>query len=67
MTNIRLDSDDRLWILDQSLLPNTEKELQLKSLDDMYDAILTLKVRGAPAIGICAAYSIYVLAKSIAA
>ena len=66
MTNIRLDSDDRLWILDQSLLPNTEKELQLKSLDDMYDAILTLKVRGAPAIGICAAYSIYVLAKSIA-
>ena len=33
--------------------------------DEMVEAIRALRVRGAPAIGICAAYCMYVLAKSI--
>ena len=64
--NIRYDkAAEELVILDQTLLPNEEKFLRLTSAEEMYDAIKTLKVRGAPAIGICAAYSMYVLARSI--
>ena len=64
--NIRYDkAAEQLVILDQTLLPNEEKFLRLTSAEEMYDAIKTLKVRGAPAIGICAAYSMYVLARSI--
>ena len=64
--NIRYDkAAEELVILDQTLLPNDEKFLRLTTAEEMYDAIKTLKVRGAPAIGICAAYSMYVLARSI--
>ena len=64
--NIRYDkAAEELVILDQTLLPNEEKFLCLTTAEEMYDAIKKLKVRGAPAIGICAAYSMYVLARSI--
>ena len=64
--NIRYDkAAEELVILDQTLLPNEEKFLSLTTAEEMYDAIKALKVRGAPAIGICAAYSMYVLARSI--
>lgn len=66
MDNIRYDRQaNELYIVDQSLLPNEEKEIRLQSADEMYDAIKLLKVRGAPAIGICAAYCICVLAREI--
>ena len=64
--NIRYDkAAEELVILDQTLLPNEEIFLRLTTAEEMYDAIKTLKVRGAPAIGICAAYSMYVLARNI--
>jgi len=64
--NIRYDKEkEQLIILDQSLLPNEEKFLVLHTAEEMYDAIKTLKVRGAPAIGICAAYALYALARII--
>ncbi len=64
--NIRYDRKaEALYIIDQTLLPNEEKEIRLQTAEEMYDAIRTLKVRGAPAIGICAGYCMYVLAKSI--
>ena len=64
--NVRYDkASEELVILDQTLLPNEERFLRLTTAEEMYDAIRTLKVRGAPAIGICAAYSMYVLAGSI--
>ncbi len=64
--NIRYDkAAEELVILDQTLLPNEETFLRLTTAEEVYDAIKTLKVRGAPAIGICAAYSMYVLARSI--
>lgn len=54
-----------LYIIDQTLLPNEEKELLLSTAQEMYDAIKMLKVRGAPAIGICAGYCLYVLSLKI--
>ncbi|MFN8580768.1 MAG: S-methyl-5-thioribose-1-phosphate isomerase [Gemmatimonadaceae bacterium] len=42
-------------ILDQRLLPERLEEQDLESVDDVVGAIRTLAVRGAPAIGVCAA------------
>ena len=64
--NIRYDkAGERLYIIDQTLLPNEEREIELRTLEEMVEAIKKLRIRGAPAIGICAAYCMYVLAKSI--
>lgn len=56
-----------LQILDQTVLPWEERYLTLKTKEDIWDAIHTLKVRGAPAIGIAAAFGLFSLAKSIIA
>ncbi|NLO47662.1 MAG: S-methyl-5-thioribose-1-phosphate isomerase [Clostridiales bacterium] len=58
-------SDDSLTIIDQTLLPNELKILRLKTLEDIWEAIKTLRVRGAPAIGAAAACGIYLRAKEI--
>jgi len=50
---------DRLDLLDQRLLPEEVVYLQLTTSKDVWDAIKELKVRGAPAIGIAAAYGLY--------
>jgi len=47
-------------IIDQTRLPLEEVFLTLKTPEEIYDAIYHLKVRGAPAIGVAAAYGIYV-------
>lgn len=52
-------------IIDQTKLPAVTEYLTLKTAKELYDAIFELKVRGAPAIGIFAGYSMYVLAQSI--
>jgi len=56
---------DRLRILDQTELPLAEKYLELTDYPKVISAIRELKVRGAPAIGIIAAYGIYLGALSI--
>ena len=56
------ESGRSVMILDQRKLPNRQEYMELQTAEEMYDAIRTLAVRGAPAIGICAAYSVYVLA-----
>ncbi|MBT9775459.1 S-methyl-5-thioribose-1-phosphate isomerase [Clostridium sp. MCC353] len=63
--NVRLNEEGKLVIIDQTKLPNITEYLTLETAEDIYDAIFELKVRGAPAIGICAGYGIYVLARSI--
>lgn len=46
-------------IIDQQKLPFDFELLKLTSLDEVIDAIKTLKVRGAPAIGIAAAWAMW--------
>ena len=66
--NVRLnDSRDAVVILDQSLLPNETRYLTLRGREKLFEAIRSLRVRGAPAIGIFAAYALYVLAGQIRA
>ena len=61
------DERDALILLDQTLLPNEKKFLTLKEPEEIREAIYELRVRGAPAIGIAAAYGVYLGAKSSAA
>lgn len=49
---------DRLKILNQVELPMHEQYLELTTIQQVYDAIVTMKVRGAPLIGLCAAYGL---------
>ena len=64
--NVRLREDGKaVIIIDQTQIPNKTEYLTLETAEDLYDAIFELKVRGAPAIGICAGYAIYVLAQQI--
>jgi methylthioribose-1-phosphate isomerase len=66
--NVKLSEDGRsVVIIDQTKLPNSTEYLTLTSAGDIYDAIFELKVRGAPAIGICAGYGLYCLARSLEA
>jgi methylthioribose-1-phosphate isomerase len=53
---LRLE-DDRVVLLDQRRLPGEEVELACRSAAEVADAIRELAVRGAPAIGIAAAYA----------
>jgi methylthioribose-1-phosphate isomerase len=43
-------------MLDQTLLPHTEKEILCDTLEKVWEGIKMLRVRGAPAIGVSAAY-----------
>lgn len=64
--NVRLGDDEKsVIIIDQTQLPNRTVYLALRTPEEMYDAIKLLKVRGAPAIGICAAYCIYALSRQV--
>ena len=56
------DSGDSVVILDQTQLPNRQVYLELRTPEQMFEAIRQLRVRGAPAIGICAGYCLSVLA-----
>ena len=49
-----------LRIIDQTLLPHRQHYISLDSTKSVWDAIKELKVRGAPAIGVCAAYGVLV-------
>ncbi len=59
-------SDDRNCIIaiDQTMLPGEVRYLEIKTRQEMYDAIYTLAVRGAPCIGVFAGYCAPVLAAS---
>jgi methylthioribose-1-phosphate isomerase len=59
--------DNRLLILDQTLLPCEEIWLTLETKEAVWEAIKKLRVRGAPAIGIAAAYGIYLSVKDSSA
>lgn len=56
-------TDGRLVLLDQTQLPTIETYVTLTDLESVARAIETMVVRGAPAIGITAAYGIAVAAR----
>lgn len=56
-----------LRIVDQTKLPVEEVYLSLRTPEEIWDAIYHLKVRGAPAIGVAAAYGMAVCARRIEA
>ena len=58
--------DDGVWMVDQRRLPTEETWNVYKSADEVADAIKTMVVRGAPAIGISAAYGLALEAKTFA-
>ena len=47
-------------ILDQTRLPEAEVRLQLRTVDEVVEAIVALRVRGAPALGVAAAMGLAV-------
>lgn len=61
------DEKNSLVIIDQTLLPEETAYLSLKTQEEIWEAIYELRVRGAPAIGVAAAYGIYLGAKAIGA
>lgn len=66
--SVRLSNDENsVIIIDQTKLPSETVYLSLNTAEEIFDAIKLLKVRGAPAIGICAGYAVYVLAKQMRA
>ncbi len=58
------DDEDRFFILDQTKLPTDEVIEEQKSVEQVYDSIYQLKVRGAPAIGIAGAYGLVISLKN---
>lgn len=50
----------QMTILDQTKLPGEEVYIKIETKEDVWNAIYHLKVRGAPAIGVAAAYGLYV-------
>ena len=49
--------DNKLFLIDQTRLPDEVIYYECKTYKDVIDAIKTMKVRGAPAIGIAAAFA----------
>ena len=60
---IWVEDSSKIKIIDQTLLPYEFRIIELKSLEDTLDAIVNMKVRGAPLIGVTAAFGIYLAAK----
>ncbi len=52
------DVDGFLELIDQRRLPGEFVKLQCRNIEQLYEAIKTLVVRGAPAIGVSAAYGL---------
>jgi methylthioribose-1-phosphate isomerase len=48
--------DDALWVVDQTLLPLAYQQICITSVEALWEAIRALRVRGAPAIGVAAAF-----------
>jgi methylthioribose-1-phosphate isomerase len=51
--------DDRIRIIDQTLLPFEFRQIDIGTSEEMISAIREMKVRGAPLIGVAGAYGAY--------
>jgi methylthioribose-1-phosphate isomerase len=61
---IRWD-EDHLLLLDQTKLPEAQEWAVITGVDEAITAIRTMQVRGAPAIGVAAAYAMALAAREI--
>ena len=57
--------NDKLLILDQTLLPGQEEYIEIHTKEDIWNAIKKLQVRGAPAIGVAAAYGVWMATRAL--
>lgn len=57
--------NDSVILIDQTRLPNEYAVIEVHRSQDMAEAIRTMIVRGAPAIGVAAAYGMYLGAREI--
>lgn len=57
--------EDSVLLIDQTRLPNEYALVEISRCEDMARAIKTMLVRGAPAIGVAAAYGVYLGAREI--
>ncbi len=64
---VRLSDDgDAIELIDQTKLPGVIEVIRLDDQHDIWHAIADMQVRGAPAIGVTAAFAYYLAAKGIA-
>jgi methylthioribose-1-phosphate isomerase len=61
--SIWIDSLNKVKIIDQTLLPFEFKVIELESLEGTAEAIINMRVRGAPLIGVTAAFGLYLSIK----
>jgi len=59
------DIDGYLELTDQRQLPGNFTKIKCQTVEQLYDAIKTLAVRGAPAIGVAAGYGVCIAAAKI--
>ena len=59
------DAAGEIVLIDQTLLPGEVRLLRLSRICDIWEAIKVLRVRGAPAIGVTAAFAVYLAGKAI--
>lgn len=65
--NVTLNgSGDAILALDQAALPNEVRVVTLSTQKQLFDAIQSLVIRGAPCIGIAAGYGYYLAARELA-
>lgn len=55
---------EEISIIDQTLLPGEERRLTIRAVEEMWEAIRSLRIRGAPAIGIAAAFGLDIAARA---
>ncbi|QDT99374.1 S-methyl-5-thioribose-1-phosphate isomerase [Gimesia aquarii] len=59
-------TDGYLQMIDQTLLPTEFREIECRTVETVWEAIKKLRVRGAPAIGIAAAYGVVLGLQTVA-
>lgn len=55
---------DEITIIDQTLLPEEERRIRIDTVEQMWEAIRSLRIRGAPAIGVAAAFGLDIAARA---
>ncbi len=55
---------DRLRLIDQTLLPGRYESIPIPDIDALVEAIQSLRVRGAPALGVAGAYGVALAART---